>query len=263
MIDNLMFLELETHPYAGSASDKDHKSRLALLHAEELVERLAGWAIDHQVGLVLEGLPKGAATPFDGKITPAQEMADDHRHESRGSDYDFTDSRLNRRIMAALLFANPGAFPIELAIEADKALLALDVGEVHALVRPRQVSGQEGRTLTKWILRGWALLHFEFLRGMKVDRTTALRSVAKAYGVATTTIISWGSDAPRRLLGVMPIVEMKRYARNVGARAHHLADTGIRTAEEKNRFERLQRRYGKDRLIEHGNNFKALSPKSS
>ena len=78
LIDELMQLEEETHPHDGTAVDKDEKSRLALMHVESLVKMLAGWAIDHQIGLSTRPLgstanvgptrsartPRGAAAPM-------------------------------------------------------------------------------------------------------------------------------------------------------------------------------------------------------
>ena len=67
LVDELLRLEEETHPWNSMvdgkvtrpAPQKDENSRLALMWANDLVELIAGWAIDHQIGLVLNEPPGG------------------------------------------------------------------------------------------------------------------------------------------------------------------------------------------------------------
>jgi|SRR6516165_6603648 len=58
LIDRLMELERKTDPKNGmqSAKGKDLAAFCALKIAGQLVSALAGWALDHQAGLALEGL---------------------------------------------------------------------------------------------------------------------------------------------------------------------------------------------------------------
>ncbi len=61
LVDKLLRLEQETHPrnsmangrVTGAIAGKDENSRLALMVASDLVGMLVGWAINHQIGLVL------------------------------------------------------------------------------------------------------------------------------------------------------------------------------------------------------------------
>ena len=74
LVDEMLRLEQETHPrnsmtngqVTGAIVGKDENSRLAFMVASDLVGMLAGWAINHHIGLVLNGTPGGAAAPHDG-----------------------------------------------------------------------------------------------------------------------------------------------------------------------------------------------------
>lgn len=253
-----MRLEEETHPPDGTAVGKDQKSRLALLAAEDLVKRLAGWAIDHQIGLVVNGLPGGAAVPVDGKQTDTQRQADDHRHEDTASEYDFADPTVNRRILAALLTHGPGPFPISIIIEATDALIALDMGETRPFVRPTRGVGKESQAYTKWILRYWAVMHVEFLRGMNYKREDALSRVANAYGVGIRTIETWVSEIPKKLKGIRPVREMKSYARQVGKNAHEIMFSSGPADRNERIIERIMSKWGDDALTRRGNEFRQV-----
>ena len=61
LVDDLLRFEQDTHPrnsivngrISGATAGKDESSRIALMVVNDLVRLLAGWAIDHQIGLVL------------------------------------------------------------------------------------------------------------------------------------------------------------------------------------------------------------------
>lgn len=259
LIDELLRLEEESHPCNGIVAGKDEKSRLALMEVERLVEMLAGWAIDHQIGLVVNGLPGGAAFPANGKQTDTQRQADDHRHEDAASEYEFADPKINRRILAAMLEHGPGPFPIPIVIEATEALISLDRGETQPFVRPVRGVGKEGQAHTKWMLRYWAVLHVDFFRGMNLKRLDVLAKVADAYGVEPETLDGWVADAPKQLKGIRPVREMKGYARGAGRNAYLLMVTGQSSDRDKRTLKRISAHWGESALKHHGSEYRQVS----
>ena len=55
-VTKLLELEAKTHPANEKVNDKDADARMALSYAAKLVEIMAGWALDHQAGLLLNNL---------------------------------------------------------------------------------------------------------------------------------------------------------------------------------------------------------------
>jgi len=72
LIDQLHRLEQETHPKDGlkSANRKDLRAFEALDVAGQLIDALAGWALDHQVGLALKNLKFVPLQPSGTKQHP-------------------------------------------------------------------------------------------------------------------------------------------------------------------------------------------------
>jgi hypothetical protein len=79
-----------TDPAKGSDSErgKDHEAFGALLMAGELVNAVAGWAIDHVYGLSSEETRLLPRQPNQVKCDPEyksyRDFSDSHRHEKRG-----------------------------------------------------------------------------------------------------------------------------------------------------------------------------------
>lgn len=242
----------------GAIAQKDENSRLAFMVVNDLVELLAGWAIDHQIGLVLNGMPGGATAPHDGSYSEAQREADNHVHEATAAGYDFTDTKANRRILTALLHHGPGPFPISIVIEATDALTALDMGETQPFVAPMRGVGKEIRNYTEWMLRYWAVLHAEYFLGMKQPRDDALDIVAKAYGIAPDTINKWAGALPEKLKGIRPVSEMKGVARGLGETAYRLKVQDFLSDRDKHLLESLSSKWGSIALTRHGNEFQQI-----
>ena len=241
------------------AAQKDENSRLALMWANNLVGLLAGWAIDHQIGLVLSDPPGGDETPRFGSYPSAH--GDDHIHEATGSQHEFDDSKINRRILTALLQYGLGPFPTQIVIEATDALVALDMGETQALVAPRRgLPGQGTWDYTKWMLRYEAVLHVEYFRGMGQKRDgvdSALGKVAEAYGVEPGTIDRWASEVPKKLKGISLVYE-KGFARHAGEITYKLKFQDSLSDHDKRNLESLSRRWGDNALARHGSEFQQI-----
>ena len=151
LVEELLQLQAETHPSAGVAPYKDRSSRRALSKASNLVSMLAGWAIDHQAGLRINGtepwpVPPGGVADDDPAYKAVQEAADDHRHEAAGSEYlgwfrTVRDPKTDRAVLAALLDSLAPAVPSSLFSDASRALRALSFGEVQPLLQPDTTGG--------------------------------------------------------------------------------------------------------------------------
>src|SRR5829696_7551912 len=89
-IEHLIELRQRSDPRHGesTAQGKDLNALTALRAARELSETLAGWAINHQVGLAAEGRESAGFAPHDHLEHPEyveqRSAADDHRHELTG-----------------------------------------------------------------------------------------------------------------------------------------------------------------------------------
>src|SRR5450755_3417351 len=116
LIDRLRKLEQQTHPGAGqkSAVGKDFAAFDALSVAGEIVNALAGWALDYQVGLALKNLEFVPLQPSGTKGHPAylekRASVDDHAHEKNGGSIGALDPIVARRLLINLLRANSGGF---------------------------------------------------------------------------------------------------------------------------------------------------------
>ena len=157
-IERLIELEKLTHPDGGEKTTiaKTPRAQEALHVLNGLIQDLAGWAIDHHVGLGLAGL------------MPADAEVDDHRHEAAGSTY-FTmsgkaDAPAARQVLINLFRADTGTFPPILAAQAATALEALNLGEVQALLDP-VVSLREANAYSRDALESYAIEYVEFLVG--------------------------------------------------------------------------------------------------
>src|ERR1035437_2585714 len=136
-------LREETCPSRGkeSAEGKDSKAREALRCAGDLVTAIAGWALDHQMGLALEGLPFFELHPYlheelrenYDKYRTEKAKVDDHRYEKIGGNrrrIDELDPTILRNMLINLLRPNPGGFDFSLIEIFIEALESLDFGEV-------------------------------------------------------------------------------------------------------------------------------------
>ncbi len=182
LVDDLLELERQTAPASGAeASDgKDFAAFEALQSAGDLVKELAGWAIDHQIGLALSGFefvplqPSGTRDHTD--YLRNKEEADSHEHEAQGSAYFEHDSpternaQAERRMLASLLQMNPGGFPSALARCAVEALKALDFGEIQDVLRPEK-TGLDRNAYTRHRLELQALMHVEYLQAKGMKKT--------------------------------------------------------------------------------------------
>ena len=200
LTNKLRDLERRTDPKDGarSAEGKDFAAANALLIAGDLVNALAGWALDHQAGLALKDLKfvplstaKQPEHPDNSNVRPTD---DDHRYEWYGRNWVGRDGGpidpiVARKWLKNLLRALPGIFNPELQRIVLWALDACDYGEIQPMLRATKSGRKVNWTILRLQLRAITLVKQRETRGMK--KFKALQEVAGAFGVSVHTIRTW------------------------------------------------------------------------
>lgn len=198
LVEKLLDFEAKTHPqnpdpHNPVPGEKEAYSIAALAVAGKLVEKLAGWAMDHRAGMILNGATV-YPWPEDDQEAPLQ--ANDHRHEAMGSAYlrneAPSDPQRDRHIVAEIM-KWAALLPESLRHELLEAIRAVDFGETRPLLLP--VKGQRKKAYTSWQLRLYAVEHVYFLRGTGETKEAAFRQVGEAYGVSSDTVDSWNRSS--------------------------------------------------------------------
>ena len=212
VVNELIALERRTNPEDGenTSENKDFNASRALQLAGELVESLAGWAIDHQIGLGIEVCSSVSEQLSNSKPHPdylaAKIAADNHRHEAAGSEYNYEasfkgqrgSSDAERQMMINLLRALSNAFPHGLVCGTIEALEALEYGEVQPLLAPSSTTlGKHGLSL--WTLRLGALECVEYYTAQGYTRKASQSMVADAVGRSSEIVKDWGKRYARVL----------------------------------------------------------------
>jgi hypothetical protein len=209
LVEQLDAYEERSQPSVGqaTANEKDMKAFSALECAGELVDDLAGWAIDHTVGLALNGRRWVPLQPSGVKSHPEylaeREAVDDHIHEKTGgaqTSYRKLDPAMCRKIFLGLLQPNPGGFPEEIHAMMVEALEALDFGETLSILKPA-----ENARKRKWRelrLQLKAIVFVEFRKAMGMTKEAARERVGQAYGQSATTVRLWVGRLRTELSGL-------------------------------------------------------------
>lgn len=213
LLDRLDNLEKKTRPSAGnvSAKRKDLAAFEALEWAGHLVKHVAGWAIEHQMGLAAERLKFVPLQPTRTKEHPqylsALAIVDDHTHEKVGAKLKIRDpgeSEIARRAIINLLRANPGAMPSWLQYKVIEGLEALDYGEVQPLFAPLNTGRKRDLTVLRLQLRALAMVAYRRRLGMTKEK--ALAEVADVLSQSPNTLASWEN----RLKAEFGVLEVER-----------------------------------------------------
>lgn len=223
LLDRLEKLERETRPSGGeqTAKGKDLAAFQALKFAGQLVEYLAGWAIDHEVGLAIENMQFVHLQPTQTREHPQhlaeRQQVDSHEHERAAgalhlnSDQE-SDPFIARRLLLNMLRPNAGAFPGWLQSGVMEALQALEYGEVKPIFEA--VKGGHKRGLTELNLQLRAVAMVAYRRELGMTREKALQAVSEGLGgVSPNTILSWMGRL-RSEFGDLRVKEAIAYAEN-------------------------------------------------
>jgi hypothetical protein len=244
-LETLRYLEEMTRPEGAdiTAKHKDRNAFSALACAGELVDLLAGWAIDHAVGLGLSRLRwvprqiRGEKPYF--KYLVAKIEVDDHRHEKNGGaqsrkglkSFEKLDPIVLRQILINLLVRNTGGFPSPIQRMTVEALEALNYGETLPILKV--VENNRKAKLLELKLQLEAVEFVEYWCAMGMLKNEAQKKVANAYAVSDTTVRLWKPRLHKEL-GQLEASSRIQIARNYAAKNKEIqrkTAAGLRTME--------------------------------
>jgi hypothetical protein len=220
IFERLDALEQKTRPSSGdtSAEEKDFSAFEALKFAGDLVQYVAGWAIDHQIGLAARNLKFVPLQPSGTKSHPQyhseRSMVDSHAHEKAGavrSQSDDGDALVARRSLVNLLHANAGAMPSWLQRKTIESLEALDYGEVQPMLAQASTGRKRNLTLLRIQLQALALVAHR--RALGLPKGVAVDQVAEAMGTSPNTLLSWETRL-RKEFGGLEVDRTINFAKN-------------------------------------------------
>jgi hypothetical protein len=195
LLERLDKLERETRPSGKgqTAAEKDLNAFQALRTAGKLVEYVAGWAIDHQIGLAMEGKGFVPLATAQAKAHPeyieGRAAVDDHRHEKSGGLALKIDAAAQRAALINLLVANSGGLPDSVQQPAIEALEALNFEEVLPILAP--VKGNRKVKLVELRLQLKVVGFVEFQIATGVKKHKALKTAGGVMNLAESTISGW------------------------------------------------------------------------
>lgn len=199
LLERLAKLEEETRPSGGdeTAKRKDLKAFEAIHTAMWLVKTVAGWAIDHQIGLAQQELEFVPIQPVANRQHPDYlallSAVDSHDHERNGSSYRHADwpedPKFKRRALINLLHAMQRDSTSLIFGPAEEALRALDFGDVLPILREQKGNRKAGYKSLHLQLKAIGFVEFHKALGMK--KNVAQEMVAGAYGLSVDAIRNW------------------------------------------------------------------------
>lgn len=270
LLGNLAELEKQTDPDAGdeTAERKDYRAFDALSIAMDLVECVAGWAIDHQIGLAAAGLQFVPIQPIGTKNHPdyLKELraVNTHEHERVGSRYNrdnWPNTPQFRRLALINLLATMHTNSLsEITHEATEALRALEFGETLPLVDPN-LSGRK----TKYralLLQLKSIGMVEYLVALDIKKLAAQVTVGEYFGVSDSTLRTWEKRLRQEEsgIGALKVSREIEWARNAASftKAARRGDAGAA------RISDSQARYYSDAAMrEAGTEFRRIQSEAT
>jgi hypothetical protein len=200
LISQLHDLERKTNPKGGtqSAKGKNNAALEALRIASDLVNALAGWALDHQAGLALKDQKlqlSTAKTPEHRDSSNVRATDDDHRHEWYGRNWvgrlggGPIDPIVARNWLMKLVRGLFSIFNLELMLMTLSALEACDYGEIQPMLGATKTGRKVNWTILQLQLKAIGFVKYREARGIK--KFKALEEVAGAFGVSVHTLRTW------------------------------------------------------------------------
>jgi hypothetical protein len=186
-------LERSTDPrLPGGEVDKDAVALKALKIASELASYVSGWAMDHKIGLAIEGLgniPDLAVMDRTPAYDELRETVNGHQHEAAAVRATELAHHVQRRALYNLLAVNIGGLPEILRAPLAESLEALDYGETLPLLKAEK-DGKK-RQLRELKLQLYALGCIEYLRVLGEAKYKLQLTAADAFGVSDSTVRGW------------------------------------------------------------------------
>jgi hypothetical protein len=136
MLLRLDQLERQTDPqHPDSKYDKDASANKALRIVSELCVYVSGWAMDHKIGLAIEGfgnIPDLATQTRTAAYKELRKSVNSHRHEAAGQSRDLA-SGVQRKALSNLFNAIASSPRGSLCDPLAEALQALEYGETFPI----------------------------------------------------------------------------------------------------------------------------------
>jgi len=257
MIDGL---ERKSRPSIGiDARGKDLAAFDALVYASMLVDHVAGWAVDHQIGMAQKGLSSLTSVPNRIKTSAAYlercAAVDVHDHELIGGHREPLDPVEARRFVFNLLL--PMAGHLFIPHEMLEAIEALDYGETLPILQKARTARRTGLIEYRAKLRAIAFISYENKKGTLKRLSTEV--VTEAFGVARDAVKDWRAEL-RVALGTFEVDRVLEGARGAG---QAYVDSGKHGGDEwgPGIRDRFDDQYGKPALLRAAKRYRARSKK--
>jgi hypothetical protein len=218
LLGRLKELYKQSHPRAGaeSAKGKDQAAFNALRLSGELVEAVAGWALDHQIGLALQGLEFVPLQPSGVKDHPeylrARQIVDDHIHEKNGGLHSDFDPIVARRVMINFLRGNPGGF--------NRSVTQPMIARLEAEIFRKTKRGRKrGLAAQRLQLQALAMVEYRYELGCGI-KANIQEDVAEKFGESVSALKQWTSRL-KKTLGDLQVKRALSFARNSASQVVH------------------------------------------
>ena len=155
----------------------------ALAHASVLFDALVGWARDHVIGRTVQGIQSAPYAPGTKRERELGEERpwDDRDLQRAGSEYEFDDPTINKKIIVELTRGASSMLGEQLSSQLSDAFDGLLFGQQYELVRPRK-SGLMGPARELWHLRLKACQQVEFYAAPVAARKLLLNAFPTHMG---------------------------------------------------------------------------------
>lgn len=251
-------------------SNVDAAAHDTLVLASMLFDILARWARDHVIGRTVQGIQ---SAPYAPGTRRERELGDDRPWDDPGlqnigSDYEFDDPLINKRLIIELLRATGEILGHKLSSELSQAFEGLLFGQQYELVKPEPVRFK-GAGHELWHLRFKAVRHVHFLVGTGLKKGVAQGKVADAYRLNDSPAVSGRETLTkweRRLTNLFDTFLVKdtlEGAFNNGTWFKAWSERSELDDVELDKFADLSRRCGPEALARDGQHFASLSPNLS
>ena len=200
MLQRLDQLERHTDPrYPDNEHNKDASANKALRIASDLIVYVSGWAIDHKIGLAIEGfgnIPDLSAQTRTPAYNELRESVNSHRHEAAGQSRDLA-SGVQRKALSNIFNAMAASPRVSLCDPLAEALLALEYGEPLPIFDA--VKSGRKRQFRELILQLYALCFIEYKEVLGAKKYELQSEVEQAFGVSRSTVRGWERLLPKQL----------------------------------------------------------------
>src|ERR1700688_1713301 len=200
ILNALDILERESRPCLGAdAKRKDMAASDAIAFAGELVDYVAGWAVDHQRGLAQRTLGERTLRKeqFKSPIKPNLEPRypepeppdEDHRDEKEGAFRGPLDPAQTRRFLFEFL---SGLAPRLVPRDVVEAIEALDYGDTLPIFQSAHTLKRTGLIEYRAKLKAIMFIEYESKKGIK--KRFSVDKVVDAFAVTRDAVKDWKAD---------------------------------------------------------------------